>query len=208
MKLFLIIFSALIVSIYAIPVLRYTYKRFSLIIRLNNTLKNLNLKKYGKVKFIFGKYRPFFIETYDTVYSIILFPCFFKTMLFFNFNGSMQVRRIGVRRYFPIKSYYNVPISIFDFDYHYDSLPKSCRDKKLVPILLLNPAPVDVHIPLNKKACNIDCKNIKADPMTGWIPFGRGERSTGDGELIEGFFIVGANSFLKQIKGETHIFNF
>ena len=44
--------------------------------------------------------------------------------------------------------------------------------------------------------------------MTGWIPFGRGERSTGDGELIEGFFIVGANSFLKQIKGETHIFNF
>lgn len=210
MGLFLIIFFTLTILFYAVPSLRYIIKRASLIVRLNKTVKKLNIKKYGKTRILSRKYKPYFIETEDLIYSIILFPCFFKSMLFFNFNGSMQVRRIGARRYIPIKPYYDIFLSEFDFLYEYEKLPESCRTKKTIRILLLNPAPIDVHIPFNKNPYSINKKNIKVNPspMSGMIPYDRyGERSTGDGEFIEGFFIVGANSFFKQIKRESKILN-
>lgn len=209
MWLYLIILSIIIVFTYGFPTVRYFAKRISFIIKVKQALKESDLKIYGRIPLFSAKRKTFFIEKENELYSVIVFPCFFKTMLFFNLNGSMQVRCIGVRRYVPFRSYYEVSLDDFNFEAGYNELPEECHSKAFVPILLFNPVPVDIRIPLNRKLVSVTVKNIQPqNPMNGWIHFRHGERSTSDGEFIEKFFICGGECFIKQIKGESDIFKY
>ncbi len=86
-------------------------------------------------------------ETDENLFSVILFPCFYKnTMLHFNLKGNLRVMHLGVRRIFPFGGYYDLPLNM-DFRFKYDTLPTSCKEKPLIPVLLFNPVPSDITVP-------------------------------------------------------------
>lgn len=147
MKLFLIIAIFVLFVLYLPPTVRFVAKRTAFAVKILKALKSSGCKKYGRIFFVSRKRTAFYVETDENLFSVILFPCFYKnTMLHFNLKGNLRVMHLGVRRIFPFGGYYDLPLNM-DFRFKYDTLPTSCKEKPLIPVLLFNPVPSDITVP-------------------------------------------------------------
>ena len=180
MEAFLIILCVF-AALYLFPTVRLLSKDIILSCKLRRLVREKNYKKYGSCLPASRFRTSFYIETEDTLYSVIVFRDFYKYMLFFDLKGNVQVRRIGARRLIPFRPFYSVDISHPDFFYKSELLPASSANKRLIPILLLNPSPSGINIP---------------------SPF-KTEVSIGAGEFIDDFYVSNRSYFLKLLSDNS-----
>ena len=176
MLIWLSVVVLIVCAVYIVPTVRFIVKRAKFTVKLRAALKKTG-SRMRKTGASFGRRTSFYIETEDTLYSVVLFRCFYKTMLYFDKRGTMQVRRMGARRLLPFKAWYNVATGDFDFRYGFDKLPTECRLKRLVRVLLLNPAAKSVTVASRY-----------------------GEAFTDSGEEIDSFVILSGSYFIEQLR--------
>ena len=180
-KIIIIIFFL----IYVIPTSKYIIKRLAFVVLLIVKLKRKKYNKYGSLFFRSYKRTSFYVETQDRIYSVIQLCRFYKYMLFFDRRGTAQIRYMGARRLIPYKVFYNIDVSNLDFLHGLDSLPSTAREKPIIPILLMVPAPVGINIPYQYSH--------------------KREVSTGNGEFIENFYISDSSFFLKLLNNNAEL---